>query len=40
MENNIRVAILDTGIDKNHEYLKGNIIGGMSLKCDDKYILL
>ncbi|CEN31379.1 S8 family serine peptidase [Paraclostridium sordellii] len=40
MKNNIRVAILDTGIDKNHEYLKDNIIGGISLKCDDKYILI
>ncbi|MCU9808433.1 S8 family serine peptidase [Paraclostridium sp. AKS46] len=40
MGNKIKVAILDTGIDKTHEYLKDNIIGGMSFESDDKYILI
>lgn len=40
MGNKIKVAILDTGIDKTHEYLKDNIIGGVSFKSDDKYILI
>lgn len=40
MGNKIKVAILDTGIDKTHEYLKDNIIGGISFEPDDKYILI
>lgn len=29
--NKIKVALVDTGIDINHEYLKNNIIGGISI---------
>ena len=34
--NKIKVALVDTGIDINHEYLKNNIIGGISI-CENKY---
>lgn len=40
MKNKVKIAILDTGVDKNHEYLKNNIMGGVSFKCDGKYILV
>ncbi|CEN23292.1 serine protease [[Clostridium] sordellii] len=39
MRRKIKVAILDTGIDLNHEYLKNNIIEGFGFTCtDDDYI--
>lgn len=38
MNNKVKVAILDTGIDKKHEYLRDNIIGGITFKCKDDYI--
>lgn len=38
MENKVKVAILDTGIDKNHDYLKDNIIGGVSFHCNHHHI--
>lgn len=40
MSNKVSVAVLDTGIDKNHEYLKDNIIGGIAFKCTDEYIVI
>ena len=38
MKNKVKAVLMDTGVDKNHEYLKDNIIGGMSFSCDDEYI--
>ncbi|WP_195948289.1 S8 family serine peptidase [Paraclostridium bifermentans] len=40
MENKVKVAIVDTGIDKNNIYLKDNIIGGVAFECKDNYIIL
>lgn len=40
MNNRVKVAVLDTGIDKNHQYLKDNIIGGIAFKCAGEYIVL
>lgn len=39
MNRKVKIAILDTGIDRSHEYLKDNIIGGIGFNYDDKYIL-
>ncbi len=36
----VKVAILDTGIDSKHDYLKENIIGGRSFILNDKNILI
>lgn len=38
MEKKIKVAVIDTGIDINHKYLKDVISGGISFECDEKYI--
>lgn len=35
----VKVAIIDTGIDLEHEYLKENIIGGIAFECKDNYII-
>lgn len=40
MKEKIKVAIVDTGIEKNHEYLKDNIVGGISFQLDGEYIVL
>lgn len=40
MTGKIKVAILDTGIDRNHEYLKNSIIGGVSFESDNNYITI
>lgn len=40
MNEKIKIAIVDTGIDKNHDYLKDNIIGGIALESTDDYITL
>lgn len=40
MKNKVKIAIVDTGIDKNHEYLKDNIIGGVGFESQDEYILV
>lgn len=40
MKEKVKVAVVDTGIDKNHEYLKDNIIGGIAFECKDDYILV
>lgn len=39
MENKVKIAVLDTGIDRNHDYLKENIIGGISFKDTKNYII-
>lgn len=38
MKKKVRVAIVDTGIDKNNEYLKDNIIGGIAFESKGEYI--
>ncbi|MEF9992028.1 MAG: S8 family serine peptidase [Peptostreptococcaceae bacterium] len=38
MKNRVKVAVLDTGIEKEHEYLKDNIIGGIAFESTDEYI--
>lgn len=40
MDNRVKVALLDTGIDKSNEFLKDNIIGGMSYVNNKDYILV
>ncbi|MCR1954633.1 S8 family serine peptidase [Clostridioides mangenotii] len=40
MRDKVKIAIVDTGIDKNHEYLKDNIIGGVAFESKDEYILV
>ncbi|KIE44923.1 subtilase family protein [Clostridium argentinense CDC 2741] len=40
MRDKVKVAILDTGIDKDHDYLKDNISGGISFESDDNYVIL
>lgn len=40
MKEKVKVAILDTGIDKSHEYLKDNIIGGISFESREDYIIV
>lgn len=35
----VKVAIVDTGIDSKHEYLKENIIGGISFENKGNYII-
>lgn len=40
MKEKIKVAIVDTGIDKEHDYLKANIIGGIALESKDDYIII
>lgn len=40
MKNKVKIAVLDTGIDKNHNYLKENIIGGISFKNTENYIIV
>lgn len=39
MDKRVKVAVLDTGIDKEHEYLKENIIGGIAFEPKDEYII-
>lgn len=39
MNNRVKVAVLDTGIDKEHEYLRNNIIGGIAFESTDEYII-
>lgn len=40
MKNKVKVAILDTGIDTQHDYLKDNIVGGISfILTKDDYIV-
>ncbi len=39
MESKVKVALIDSGIDRNHSYLKDNIIGGISFECDSDYIV-
>lgn len=39
MNNRVKVAILDTGIDKDHEYLKDNIVGGISFHYNNNYVI-
>ncbi|MCT4507718.1 MAG: S8 family serine peptidase [Tepidibacter sp.] len=39
MKSKVKVAVLDTGIDKKHDYLKDNIIGGISFDFNDNYII-
>ncbi len=39
LNNKVKVALVDSGIDINHDYLKGNIIGGISFECDNDYII-
>lgn len=36
----IKVAVVDTGIDINHDYLKNNIVGGVSFDSKDGYITI
>ncbi|MBS1279588.1 S8 family serine peptidase [Clostridioides difficile] len=38
MEKKIKIAVIDTGVDINHEYLKDVIGGGISFEYDEKYI--
>lgn len=38
MNKRVKVAVLDTGIDKEHEYLKDNIAGGIAFESTDEYI--
>ncbi|SHK56248.1 S8 family serine peptidase [Tepidibacter formicigenes] len=40
MKEKVKVAVIDTGIDKNHKYLKDNIIGGIAFESKDDYILV
>lgn len=35
----IKVAVVDTGIDTHHDYLKNNIVGGVSFASKDGYII-
>lgn len=35
----IKVAVVDTGVDTNHEYLKNNVVGGISFNSKDGYII-
>ncbi|WP_270647943.1 S8 family serine peptidase [Paeniclostridium hominis] len=35
----IKVAVVDTGVDTNHEYLKNNLVGGVSFDSKDGYII-
>lgn len=40
MRGKVKIAIVDTGIDKTHEYLQNNIIGGVAFESKDEYILV
>lgn len=40
MKEKVKVAIVDTGINKEHDYLKANIIGGIALESKDNYIII
>lgn len=40
MNNRVKVAVVDTGVNRNHEYLKENIIDGVEFKEDNDYILI
>ncbi|HBF2787054.1 TPA: S8 family serine peptidase [Clostridioides difficile] len=40
MKNKIKVAVLDTGIDKNHDFLRESIVGGISFKTKNGYIMI
>ncbi|MCC0630591.1 S8 family serine peptidase [Clostridioides sp. ES-S-0054-01] len=40
MNNKVKVAVLDTGIDKNHDYLKDNLVGGIAFECIHDYIFI
>ncbi|MGL5750639.1 MAG: S8 family serine peptidase [Paraclostridium sp.] len=37
---NVKVAVVDTGIDRNHNYLKDNIVGGISFESNEGYIFV
>ncbi|MCC0647513.1 S8 family serine peptidase [Clostridioides sp. ZZV15-6598] len=40
MNNKVKVAVLDTGIDKEHDYLKDNLVGGIAFECIHDYIFI
>ncbi|ENY8743656.1 S8 family peptidase [Clostridioides difficile] len=40
MNNKVKVAVLDTGIDKEHDYLKDNLVGGIAFECMHDYIFI
>ncbi|WP_024622105.1 S8 family serine peptidase [Metaclostridioides mangenotii] len=40
MKSKVKVAIVDTGIDKNHEYLKYNIVDGIAFESMEDYIFV
>lgn len=40
MKQKVKIAIIDTGIDKNHQYLKPSVFDGIGFESEDDYIFI